>query len=93
MTLAELQAYVGLPSARSIYYLAHREGLDITAWQARVAGRMGWWVAVTIECGDHELVASVAWVSGGVKSRDEEVVHLVARALARHSKPEEGQAS
>ncbi len=90
MTLAELQTYVGCPNVRSTYYLEHRDGLDVTAWEARIAGRAGWWVAVTIPCGEHELVACVAWVSGGLKSRDEEILHLVGRALARHGKPEEG---
>jgi hypothetical protein len=88
MTLAELQTYVGCPNVRSTYYLAHRNGLDVTAWEARVAGRKGWWVAVTIPCGDHEIVAQVAWVSGGVKSRDEEVLYLVGRVLAKQANPD-----
>jgi hypothetical protein len=93
VTLAELQAYVGCPQVRSTYYLEHRDGLDVTAWGARLGGRAGWWVAVTVPAGDgHEFVAAVAWVSGGAKSRDEEVIHLVGRVLAKHAKPTEGEA-
>lgn len=90
MTLAQLQAYVGCPNVRSTYYLEHRNGLDVTAWQAALAGRAGWWVAVTIPCGEHEIVAAMAWVAGGIKSRDEEILILVGRTLAKHARPEEG---
>ena len=88
MTLAELQAYVGCDAPRPTYYLEHRDGLDVTAWEAALAGAAGWWVAVTVPCGGHEIVALVAWVRGGVKSRNEEIRFLVERALAKHARPQ-----
>jgi hypothetical protein len=78
VTLADLQAYVGAPARRGAYYLEHRGGLDITAWEDTLAGSVGWWYAITRLYGDQEILVALGWSAGGLVARTQSIAVALA---------------
>lgn len=77
-TVAELKAFVGARSDDGgALYFAQRGDRQVTAWTGPVAGRPGWWWAVT-PIGERRVLA-MGWTSGGRADRDLDIKRAITR--------------
>lgn len=83
-TLADLQAYVGVPATRGAAYRKTRGHLVEHAWEDTFAGSSGWWVAIT----HRDLVVAIAWIAGTREARDRELARRLSMARSLLPSPE-----
>lgn len=83
MTLADLRSTLGIPEDSEACYARVTVDHRALAWNGPIAGRSGWWWAVTAL--DSDKVIAAGWAAGRTRDRDGDIRAALARVRADRS--------